>query len=158
MDRRTLVKAGAWTAPVIMFAVAAPTASASPNTVPIDTNPCTNGTLTIELLDPWQKNDNPNQWQGVQVYNHGSQAFELNGRVENSSAHLLGVTGVSPDLFTPSKNGNNADFMVMVPPRGSVVLRVEVEDNSDNDTCFLTVDCSGRLHMKTVNKIDRLGE
>lgn len=155
VTRRSVNKAGAWAMPVVLAAIAAPAAQGS-QTPPEPTPVCIAG-VTFTGLDSWQKNGNGPLWQGVQFYNSTSKDITLKGTVDNASSHLYGVDGA--DTFTLSGPGNDANFTATIPAGGSVILRVEVETESDNDSCFLTVDvCAVRFHMKTVGKNDRLGQ
>lgn len=153
INRRTVLSGIAWTTPVVMLAVAAPAAAAS-QPPPIDTNPCTNGTLTVTTLDKWQTGNGGDLWQALEIYNHTTTKLTVAGRVESSSAHLVGVDGTE-SWVGPKKN--TATWETEIPPLGSVILSVRVEESSDNDACWLYIDaCALRIHMKTIGKNDRI--
>lgn len=154
MERRTILRAGAWSAPVIMFAVAAPTASASPGG-PVDPPPiCIPGVSYQWLgIQSWNGNNLP---QGIQIYNNSGRTITVRGVVTNTPDF---VDVGNPDA-TVVLDHNGGSFSVDVSDGGSTILRLGVEKLSNNSTGFmqLTSACDGlgRFQMKSVNKLDRL--
>ena len=153
-DRRTVLSGIAWTTPAVLLAVATPAVAGSQPPPPVDTNPCTNGTLTVTPMDKWQKGSGGSLWQTLEVYNNTDADYELYGRVEQSSAHLLGVGGAETYL---ADSKNSANFVAVIPAEGTVIMNVFVTEGSDNDSCWLYLDaCGVRYHMKTLGKNDRI--
>jgi hypothetical protein len=154
IDRRTIAKGAAWTIPVLAFGVAAPSASASVILPPVDTNPCTNGTLTLTFEDQneWNGKNLP---QAIAITNNTDVTKIINGEVQNVSGHLVGLEGATTFTPDPQKKGDAA-YSVTIPAHGTVYLRILVETDSDNSVGFLTLpDCSLRKQMKTVGFKDR---
>jgi hypothetical protein len=154
IERRTIAKGLAWSTPVILFGVASPAASASGLPPGVDTNPCTNGTLTLEYLDL-------NQWNGktlpqaLQITNNTSTTKVFGGEVQNVSGHLHSLEGATTFVPDPQKKGD-AKYTVTLPAGGTVILRIMVEQGADNSVGFLTLpDCGLRKQMKTVGFQDR---
>lgn len=138
---------------MILLGVATP-ARAGSQPPPIDTNPCTNGTLTMTKVDQWQKNGGGDLWQGVLVKNNGGTDIILNGLVRNVSPHFVSIDGAN--TWTHSKQGGEVAFSYTVLAGTSVILRVRVEEASDNDACRISAGCGTDVHLKTVGKLDRI--
>ena len=160
ISRRAVNTGAIWSVPVILTAVAAPTATASPGG-PVDQPPvCIPGagySWLGEDTDSWNGNNLP---QGIQVYNNTGRELTLTGVVSNTPAFRdVGIETATVIYDKPSKPTGGA-FSVVISAGGSVIVRIGVEDASNNSTGFLTLTsvCDGvGRKMKTVNKIDRLG-
>lgn len=152
VTRRSVNKMGAWAMPVVLAAVAAPAAQGSQP--PPAYNACAVGDLKSLGVDKWEKGGEE-KYQGVQVYNNTSVDMHLTGTVSNVTPAFVTVNGA--DACGPRTPGGNVSFDYTVPAGGSVLLSVVVDKNSDNDACWLSAGC-GQYHMKTVGKIDRLGQ
>lgn len=155
ISRRAVNIGAAWSVPVILTAIAAPTAAAS-TAPPVDPPPtCIPGVSYAWVgVQEWNGKTLP---QGVQIYNHTGRAITVMGEVTNTPDFV--DVGVEEAEISLAHNGGA--FRVDVPDGGSVILRIGVEKASNNSAGFmrLTSACDGlgRFQMKSVNKIDRLG-
>jgi hypothetical protein len=152
---RRAVNAGAvWSVPVILTAVAAPTASASPIGPPDPPPICIPGVSYAWVgIQLWNGQNLP---QGIQIYNNTGRVIAVNGDVENTPDFV----DVGNEDATVMLAHNGGSFSIDVPDGGSVILRIGVEYESNNSTGFMQLssacDGLGRFKMKTVHKIDRL--
>ena len=154
ISRRAINIGAVWSVPVILTAVAAPTAAAS--TIPVEPPPptCIPGASYAWLgVQEWNGKTLP---QGVQVYNNTGRPLTVTGEVTNTPDFV----DVGNPEATVVLAHNGGSFSVDVPNGGSVVLRIGVESASNNSVGFMRLtsvcDGLGRFQMKSVNKLDRL--
>ncbi|GAA1666272.1 hypothetical protein [Microbacterium lacus] len=109
VDRRTLLKAGAWAAPVVLLTTAIPAAAASTNVVPSNELTVTSGALTASGVAA-----TPLHWAGGKILWTPASGSTTTAAMVSYSVILSGPAGfASQTLYTSSTNlapGGSIDF------------------------------------------------
>ncbi len=157
IERRSIVKGAAWSAPVILFGTAAPAAAASHEQPPVVPLCIPGDVLLVEPLPGQTFKTNEGQGNtlvmgdGVQVTNtgEGTLRFVVGFWTNAGQVGLLTILGNDDITLEAPKDGNKATVNLWLLPGQTRTLKVATDTAATKAEAHLLIDCQRFIFKST---------